>query len=422
MAANYTTTTIRPQYHDAIVEWQKHNFPELSLLEKNWEKYFGTQTPFQLVAKVGGLKSELIEHGRFAGRQKFERASDLQGNMFYTARDIIRAQCSTELGSIQQHRLTLERATSDEAKFAVLRIMAEELRHAYQMFWVLDQDPTWKKAGHSDVAADTIEELLSMELGTHVLDAFNIEFNDFLDNVTYATVIDLVGKYQLDMQKVFSYAPVARSMGPMFSEEGFHLGSGRKILKEIAIAATKGEGDYSIEDVQRALNQWYPRGLEMFGNELGGETNILFGFKDKTNGVAQGEYIAEVQAVVDNTNLAVAQVLGPGVEAGELRAQVREIQTSGERKAGMRPEHFIFLPSNKFFRKRGSEEVAFQPYDVRGELLKENNGLISPAQYVEYLRTVLPAKFVAGREFAKYVAQMDDHVAWAASNAGFGLN
>lgn len=422
MAANYTTTTIRPQYHDAIVEWQKHNFPELSLLEKNWEKYFGTQTPFQLVAKVGELKSEVIEHGRFAGHKKFERASDLQGNMFYTARDIIRAQCSTELGSIQQHRLTLERATSDEAKFAVLRIMAEELRHAYQMFWVLDQDPSWKKAGHSDVAADTIEELLSMELGTHVLDAFNIEFNDFLDNVAYATVIDLVGKYQLDMQKVFSYAPVARSMGPMFSEEGFHLGSGRKILKEISVAATRGEGEYSIDDVQRALNQWYPRGLEMFGNELGGETNVLFGFKDKTNGVAQAEYIEEVSSVVDNTNLAIAQVFHKGVEAGELRATIKEIQTNGTVKDGMKPENFIFLPSNKFFRKRGSEEVAFQSFDVHGELLKTNGEQFSPAQYVEYLKTVLPAKFVAGREFAKYVCQMDEHYEWAASQSGFALN
>ena len=72
-----------------------------------------------------------------------------------------------------------------------------------------------------------------MELGGHVLDAFNIDFCDFLDNITYATVIDLVGKYQLEMQQAFSYAPMARSMGPMLQEEAFHLGSGRKLLKEI---------------------------------------------------------------------------------------------------------------------------------------------------------------------------------------------
>lgn len=420
--ANFTTATIRPQYHQAIVEWQRHNFPEISILERNWEKYFPGQRPFQLVAKIGELKSQLIEYGRFAGRPKFERAVDMHGNMFYTARDIIKAQCSTELGSIQQHRRTLEKATSDEAKFAVLRIMAEELRHAYQMFWVLDQDPSWKKSGHSDVAAETIEELLSMELGTHVLDAFNIEFNDFLDNVVYATVIDLVGKYQLDMQKVFAYAPVARSMGPMFSEEGFHLGSGRKLLKEIAAAATKGEGQYSIEDIQRAVNQWYPRGLEMFGNELGGETNVLFGFKDKPNRESQAEYIDEVQSVIDNTNLAIAQVHHRSVPVPELRKLISDILASSGAKEGLKPEGFIFLPSNKFFRKRGPEEVMFQPFDVRGNLLEIGGQPIMPEQYVEYLKTVLPEKFIAGREFAKYVRQMKEHREWKESASGFALN
>ena len=144
--ANYATTTITKKYHDAIVDWQKKNFPELALLERNWDDYFKGVAPFELVAKVGDLKSDVIEVGQYAGRQRFERAKDMVGNAFFSARDIIKAQCSTELGSIQQHRLTLDNAVSDKGKFAVLRIMAEELRHAYQMFWVLDQDPYLEEA------------------------------------------------------------------------------------------------------------------------------------------------------------------------------------------------------------------------------------------------------------------------------------
>src|SRR5437867_3457066 len=196
----------------------------------------------------------------------------MAGHMFYTARDIVSAQASTELGSIQQHRLTLEEAPTDQMKISVLRIMAEELRHAYQMFWVFDHDTTWRKPGHPDVAKETMDELLAMRLGNHVLDAFNIPFFNFLDNVVFATVIDLVGKYQLEMQKVFSYAPMARSMGPMLSEERYHIGSGRGFLKELAIGAANNSGRYSTEDIQKALNSWIPRGLEMFGNERGGET------------------------------------------------------------------------------------------------------------------------------------------------------
>src|SRR5437763_4361857 len=98
-----------------------------------------------------------------------------------------------------------------------------------------------------------------MELGNHVLDAFNIPFVNFLDNVVFATVIDLVGKYQLELQKVFSYAPMARSMGPMLSEEGFHIGSGRGFLQELALGATTQRGRYSIDDIQRPIKAGLPR-------------------------------------------------------------------------------------------------------------------------------------------------------------------
>jgi len=406
-----TTTTITPKYHDAIVDWQQTNFPELDILMKHWDEYFKGVQPFQLVAKVGDIKSDIIEIGQYTGKKRFERAKDMVGNAFFSARDIVRAQCSTELGSIQQHRLTLDNAVNDKGKFAVLRIMAEELRHAYQMFWVLDQDPTWKKPGLGDVAKQTIEELLSMELGSHVLDAFNIDFNDFLDNVTYATVIDLVGKYQLEMQQVFSYAPMARSMGPMLQEEAFHLGSGRKLLKEIGQMAARGEGDYSIEDIQRAMNLWYPRGLEMFGNEHGGETAVTFGFKDKTNGTAQNEYIDEVRGVIRNVNVGIVQERIASKSREQAHELIDEIERSGDPKETIKPEELVSMPDSKFFRKRGPEEIVFQPYDVRGELLTRHGKPLSHEQYLEYLSTVLPARFIGSREYNKYVAQMSEFYA-----------
>src|SRR5260370_10917990 len=162
----------------------------------------------------------------------------------------MRGEASDGVGSNEQHRLTLEEAPTDQMKISILRIMAEELRHGYTRFWVFDHAETWRKPGHPDVAKETMDELLSMKIGNHVLDAFNIPFHDFLDNVVFATTIDLVGKYQLEMQKVFSYAPMARSMSPMLSEEGYHIGSGRGFFKELAIGADSNKPLYSIEAIQ----------------------------------------------------------------------------------------------------------------------------------------------------------------------------
>ncbi|HYM62248.1 MAG TPA: Phenylacetic acid catabolic protein [Thermoanaerobaculia bacterium] len=400
--AAYSTETINPKYHEALTGWQKKNFPELDFLTENWPKFYPSQTPFQLFAKIGKLGSEQIVFGRMAGQPRFERAGDMVGNMFYSARDIIRAQASTELGSIQQHRLTLEEAPTDQMKMAVLRIMAEELRHGYQMFWVLDHDHSWKKPGHPDIASETMDELLSMELGEHVLDAFNIPFSNFLDNVVFATVIDLVGKYQLEMQKVFSYAPMARSMGPMLSEEGFHIGSGRGFLKELAVAAHTDGARFSIDDIQRTLNAWIPRGVEMFGNELGGQTAVTFGFKDRNNGTAQAEYHNEVREVVELVNVAVVQSKVRDIAAPDARSLVREVQDTGESIRGIGTRDLLFVPGVKFYRKRGLDEVVYMPYDVNDNLLSENGRPISGEKYLAYLATVLPEHFLETAEFQKY--------------------
>ncbi|HMC20259.1 MAG TPA: Phenylacetic acid catabolic protein [Thermoanaerobaculia bacterium] len=400
--AAYTTETITPKYHEALVLWQKKNFPELDFLTANWSKYYPTQTPYQLFAKIGKLNSETINFGRMAGQQRFERAGDMVGNMFYTARDIVRAQASTELGSIQQHRLTLEEAPTDQMKISVLRIMAEELRHAYQMFWVFDHDTTWRKPGHPDVAKETMDELLAMRLGNHVLDAFNIPFFNFLDNVVFATVIDLVGKYQLEMQKVFSYAPMARSMGPMLSEEGYHIGSGRGFLKELAIGAANNSGRYSTEDIQKALNAWIPRGLEMFGNERGGETAMAFGFKDRNNGTAQSEYYSEVREVLELVNVEVVRTKVKDITAPDARSLVREVQDTGETIKGISPKDLLFVPDPKFYRKRGMEEIIFMPYDVYGNLIVENGKPVNGERYLSYLGTVLPDYFMKTKEFTSY--------------------
>jgi len=409
--AHATTASLSPKYHKLISDWQKRHFPELSYMEKHWAEHYPKQTAFRLVSKLGKLRSSAISIGRYKDSPYFEAAGEMAGNMFFSAQGIIKAQCSTELGSVQQHRMSIEKAVDDGMKFGILRIMAEELRHAYQMFWVLEHDPTWKRAGMGDVADRMIQELLDMRTGGHVLDAFNMEMQDFLDNTVFATVIDLVGKYQLDMQSVFAYAPMARSMGPMLREEAFHLGHGRRSVRRIALMGARGEGDFSVRDVQTHLNKWLPRGLEMFGNESGGTTNVEFGFKSKRNGEAQAEYHAEVTAWVKDWDCAlIREVYRKDTSYADAAAIVDRIWATKEAHKGIRPEMILFTPDRRFFRKRGLEGFVFKPYDLHGTLLTREGGLpISPEAYLEYLRTELPETFFDDPEWTKYGRQLHEY-------------
>ena len=402
--SNYAVEHLKPHYHKAVLDWQERNFKDMGILMQNWEKHWKSVPPFQLNAKVGELKNPDIEYGVRKGQKRLEHAAEMTGNMFYSACDIIKVQCSTELGSIQQHRLTLDEAISDEHRFSILRIMAEELRHGYQMFWVLDHDDKWAPAGHDDVAKDTIESLLAMELGTHMLDAFNIEFTSILDNMVYAAIIDLVGKYQLSMQQHFSYAPMARSMGPMLVEENFHMGSGRKHLKEVVQQAAQEKGRYSLDDISRYFRVWYPRGLEMFGSERGGTTAVNFGFKDKDNATAQAEYRAEVEGIVDGLNAAAIEVWKAGINGADARGLAALIRETQETQQGVKPEQLIQLPSRLFYRRRGNDEATYAPFDVHGRRMTEAGHDLTPEHYFKYMESVLPAKYLKTRDWEDHKA------------------
>ena len=54
--------------------------------------------------------------------------------------------------------------------------------------------------------------------------------------------------------------------------------------------------------LQKHLNKWLPRGLEMFGDERGGDTNVKYGLKPMKNREAQDAYYQEVAKMIRDLN------------------------------------------------------------------------------------------------------------------------
>ena len=398
---NEETGTIPPRLHGAMVDWQKRNFKDYDYLVENWSRFY-KRRPFELVFKFGELQSPAITVGRLKGNEKYTQVKKMPDELVLHAAKIIKAQCSTELGSIQQHRESVHKTTDPEAQFDVFRVMAEEFRHAYQMLAVLARDD-WGAAGRN-LAEETIEELLGMHTGTHVLDAFNVYFDSFVDNITFCAIIDRVGKYQLTMQQVFSYAPMARSMGPMLREEGFHLSSGLKPLRRWAREAALGEGNISIPTLQRHINKWVPRGLEMFGDERGGKSNIEFGFKDMVNREAIGQYMKEIKfEIIDTINYEVVNArtgLTDRIEATKLADRIVE---RGETEQGLKPEELARVPDTAWYRRRG--EHAFTMHDLLGSPVTD----LKP--YLSYARKQLPEAYITTPDWTNYVENMKKKIA-----------
>ena len=200
-----TTTEIPRKFHQAVEKWRDTYLPDFAYLMENWDRYFPRDDKFRLCAyRECGMPCS-IECGEDQGKPKYTRACDMKPEAAHHLVSAIRAQASTEFGSIQQHQLTLARAQDEEEQAMVLRMMAEELRHGYQMLHLLTDDDWQPITGQTQ--EQTVEEILSMKTGSHVLGAFNIDFESFVDNIVFCALIDRVGKYQLTLQKVSSYSP-----------------------------------------------------------------------------------------------------------------------------------------------------------------------------------------------------------------------
>jgi len=385
------------KYHEAVVRWRQTFLPDYDFLVDSWEKHFPKEKPFKLCAfRELGICGE-IECGEQKGKPKATRPDQLTEEQAHHLLGAIRAQASTEFGSIQQHRLTLARAQEEQDQVWILRMMAEELRHGYQMLHLLLEED-WSTV-HDQSGPDMVEEILSMQTGSHVLGAFNIDFDSFVDNITFCALIDRVGKYQLTMQRVSAYKPMAASMPPMLREEAFHLAAGVVPLRRWMTEAAQGDVYITSEMIQKAFNKWIPRGLEMFGDERGGGSNVRMGLKPMKNLEAQQDYYDEVERLVRDLNMRYVRARLPALSRTEADRLLETLEADRGTAQGIAWEDLVQMPHAGSFRRRGVPAFTLTGFD--GETLG------SLEEYKSHLRHHLPESYLAGRDFKEYLLTLE---------------
>jgi len=386
------TTTLPKKFHDAVCRWGETFLPDFGLLIENWDKHFPKDPTFRLCAYRECGMCGVIECGADEGKPKYQKVSDMNPEQAHHLLGAIRAQASTEFGSIQQHQLTLARAQTEADQFWVLRMMAEELRHGYQMLHLLLEDD-WSKVANQK-SEDAVEEILEMRTGTHVLGAFNVDFDSFVDNIVFCALIDRVGKFQLAMQRISAYQPMAESMPQMLREEAFHLATGVVPMRRWASEAAAGSVYVTMDMLQKGVNKWLPRGLEMFGDERGGGTNVKFGLKPMKNAEAQRDYYEEVSRLLDDVNVRYIRAKAPKLSEDEAESVRKRVIEEGESLHGVGPGDLIRIPHREFFRRRGVP--AFKMVGFAGEAFEDAES------YLRHLIAHLPEAYRSQRDFKFY--------------------
>lgn len=159
------------------------------------------------------------------------------------------------------------------------------------------------------VAGDTgvdVSFVLSAPNQKRYLDAFRGVIDTWEDFAVFGFLIDRVGRYQLEEFFGCTYKPLERILPQVIKEEIGHVGYGTNKTAELA-----EKGDESREKVQRAVDFWYAKALDMFGrsDSTRDRRYIQWGLKRRTNAQAREEFIQEVNPLIDKLGLKVPDPL-----------------------------------------------------------------------------------------------------------------
>ncbi len=340
-----------------------HNWDEWIDYFRYWQESIGLERQelreFNFEVKFGEPEMGEIEFGHYRGQRKWPTLMHIPDQRIRDAlQNLIVYQGDTEFASVEQQRNLLLHPPSDYDLLSITRVMCEEMRHGWQMSYLLCEH-------FGDEGKREAQKLLERraEEGERLLGSFNEIVDNWLDFFTYTQFIDRDGKFQLKMLSVSAFHPLARSMGPMLKEESYHLGTGNSGLLRVVKA-----GKIEPELMQKFFNKWVPTAFDLFGTDRSSSAHwaYVWGLKgrfderenpmdpDKSqlNDLARHLYREECVRLVDRLNDYI-------------------------------PDHdrWLMVPDIKFNRRIG--QYAHQYYTVDGDPM-------SPERYPTYLASVTP--------------------------------
>jgi ring-1,2-phenylacetyl-CoA epoxidase subunit PaaA len=206
-------------------------------------------------------------------------------------RRIITIQSDCEIGGPHLYvEKMLPNAPTKLDQLLVARTAAEEVDH-YRKFARL--------AG--DIGVD-VSFVLSQPNQKRFVEAFRGTITTWEDFAVFGFLIDRIGRYQLEEFIGCTYAPIEPLLPDIINEELGHIDYGATQTKELLT-----KGDESREKVQKAIDYWYIKGLDMFGRSESrrSERYCHWGIKRRTNAQAREAYMKEVEALIKAMGLKV---------------------------------------------------------------------------------------------------------------------
>src|SRR3982075_2616728 len=280
---------------------------------------------FHFDTLYGAIETGEIQFGSYKGRNKWENLRQVPTQQMRDAlMNMIVYQGDTEFASVEQQRNLFATSPTEYDRRAITRVMIEEMRHGWQMCALL----IGFFGSSGKVEAQKMLERRAFE-NKRLLGTFNVDIDNWLDFFTYTDFVDRDGKFQLQMLKYSSFAPLGRSTSYMLREEAFHMGTGNDGLRRVVEA-----GVIPRWLMQKYLNKWISSSYDLFGTDHSSSAHwaYVWGIKGRYD-ESKNEQAAKLDELNDyNRHLYRDEVAGlierfnNSVRAGEPKLYAPDIR------------------------------------------------------------------------------------------------
>jgi benzoyl-CoA 2,3-dioxygenase component B len=227
---------------------------------------------------------------------------EVPGQYRNTLRRLIVTQGDTEPASVEQQRRLGATAPSLYDMRNLFQVNVEEGRHLWAMVYLLHR--YFGKDGREEA-----EALLERRSGDadkpRILEAFNTPIENWVDFFMFTMFTDRDGKYQLAALAESGFDPLSRTCRFMLTEEAHHMfvgetGIDRLVLRSAELTRADPNGDaraqggLDLPTIQKYLNFWYSRSLDLFGGEISSNAADFFasGLKGRYREEREGDHQA----------------------------------------------------------------------------------------------------------------------------------
>lgn len=248
--------------------------------------------------------AQQIQQGR-----KIEAHDEMSDEYREALLNLLMQQADSELSGAYGYVPWIQNAPTIHEKLLVAQIVKDEINHAYRMNKLL-----------AELGIDVDKRIEQFELDMRVKDSnadigterkaqdkrvniFYYTIDTWTDFIMFNFCMDRGAGHQLEDAKHCSYAPWARTIEGIFKEEMMHVNHGDTWVHRLAANPD------TRDEVQAALNKWYPRTMNIFGRPNSSKNKLYrkLGLKQRDNEEVRQAFKADIEKAVTGTGLTLPE-------------------------------------------------------------------------------------------------------------------